>query len=81
MPQILHAWLRPLAWSGPHGVSNGQSHFKENSVFTVEPGIYLPEEGFGVRLEDNVQITTSGPLNLTSRIPIEAEEIEEIMNR
>ena len=64
-----------------HDVSNGQSHFKENSVFTVEPGIYLPEEGFGVRLEDNVQITTSGPLNLTSRIPIEAEEIEEIMNR
>lgn len=64
-----------------HDVSNGQSHFKENSVFTVEPGIYLPEEGFGVRLEDNVQITASGPLNLTSRIPIEAEEIEEIMNR
>ena len=64
-----------------HDVSNGQSHFKENSVFTVEPGIYIPEEGFGVRLEENIQITPSGPLNLTSKIPIEAEEIEQIMNR
>ena len=64
-----------------HDVSNGQSVFQENSVFTVEPGIYLPEEGFGVRLEDNIQITKNGPVNLMSKIPIEAEEIEQIMNR
>jgi Xaa-Pro aminopeptidase len=47
----------------------------------VEPGIYLPDEGFGIRLEDNIQITKSGPVNLMSKIPIEAEEIEQIMNR
>ena len=64
-----------------HDVSNGQSVFRENSVFTVEPGIYLPDEGFGVRLEDNIQITKNGPVNLMSKIPIEAEEIEQIMNR
>ena len=64
-----------------HDVANGQSVFRENSVFTVEPGIYLPDEGFGVRLEDNIQITKNGPVNLMSKIPIETEEIEQIMNR
>ena len=64
-----------------HDVCNGQYEFKENSVFTVEPGIYLPEEGFGIRLEDDIQITKNGPVNLMSKIPIEAGEIEEIMNR
>jgi len=63
-----------------HDVSNGQSEFRENSIFTVEPGIYLPEEGFGIRLEDNIQITKDGPKNLMANIPIEIEEIEQIMN-
>ena len=52
-----------------------------NNVFTVEPGIYIPAEGFGIRLEDDVVIQESGePFNLMRNIPIEAEEIEEIMN-
>ncbi len=52
-----------------------------NMVFTVEPGIYLPEEGFGVRLEDDVVIQSNGePFNLMRNIPIEVEEIEELMN-
>ena len=51
-----------------------------NNVFTVEPGIYLPKEGFGIRLEDDVVIQESGsPFNLMANIPIEADEIEEIM--
>lgn len=55
---------------------------KENMVFTVEPGIYIPDEGFGIRLEDDVVIQKSGePFNLMRNIPIEAEEIEEIMNK
>jgi Xaa-Pro aminopeptidase len=50
-------------------------------VFTVEPGIYLPDEGFGIRLEDDVVIQKTGePLNLMGSIPIEADDIEEIMN-
>lgn len=52
-----------------------------NMVFTVEPGIYIPEEGFGIRLEDDVVVRASGePFNLMRNIPIEADEIEEIMN-
>jgi len=54
---------------------------KANMVFTVEPGIYIPEEGFGIRLEDDVVIQKTGsPFNLMRNIPIEADEIEELMN-
>jgi Xaa-Pro aminopeptidase len=53
-----------------------------NMVFTVEPGIYLPDEGFGIRLEDDVVIQqTGGPINLMKNIPIEIEEIEQLMNK
>jgi len=52
-----------------------------NNVFTVEPGIYIPAEGFGIRLEDDLVIQENGePFNLMGGIPIEAEEIEDIMN-
>ena len=53
-----------------------------NNVFTVEPGIYIPKEGFGIRLEDDVVIQEKGaPFNLMGNIPIEAAEIEDIMQR
>jgi len=53
-----------------------------NMIFTVEPGIYIPAESFGIRLEDDVVIQKSGePLNLMKNIPIEIEEIEELMNQ
>ena len=52
-----------------------------NMVFTVEPGIYIPAEGFGIRLEDDVVIQASGaPFNLMRNIPIETAEIESLMN-
>ena len=54
---------------------------QENMVFTVEPGIYIPDEGFGVRLEDDVVIQKKGePYNLMRDIPILVEEIEDLMN-
>ncbi|WP_127845867.1 aminopeptidase P family protein [Psychroflexus aestuariivivens] len=54
---------------------------KANQVFTVEPGIYLPDENMGIRLEDDVVIQESGePKNLMGNIPIEIEEIEDLMN-
>jgi Xaa-Pro aminopeptidase len=54
---------------------------KANQVFTVEPGIYLPEENMGIRLEDDVVIQENGaPKNLMANIPIEIEEIEDLMN-
>ncbi len=52
-----------------------------NMVFTVEPGIYIPEEGFGIRLEDDVVVQETGvPFNLMRNIPIEADEIEDLMH-
>ncbi len=52
-----------------------------NMVFTVEPGIYIPEEGFGIRIEDNLVIQPQGePFNLMRNIPIEIDEIETLMN-
>jgi Xaa-Pro aminopeptidase len=55
---------------------------KAGMVFTVEPGIYIPEEKMGVRIEDDVVIQkTGGPFNLMHNIPIEIEEIEELMNK
>ena len=53
---------------------------KANMVFTVEPGIYIPEENMGIRIEDDVVIQEKGePFNLMANIPIEVEEIEELM--
>ena len=55
--------------------------FEPNMVFTVEPGIYLPDEGFGIRIEDVVVVQESGdPINMMKNIPIEIDEIESIMN-
>ena len=66
---------------GVHDVNSGQHFFKENAVYTVEPGIYIPEEKLGVRLEDDIVITANGPVNLMAKTPIEPDEIEQIMNR
>jgi len=55
---------------------------KANMVFTVEPGIYIPEEGFGIRIEDDLVIQEKGEaFNLMRKIPIEVDEIEMIMNK
>ena len=56
--------------------------FEKNNVLTVEPGIYIIEEGFGVRLEDDVVINSSGnPTNLMAEIPIEIDHIESLMKK
>lgn len=53
---------------------------KANMVFTVEPGIYIPDEKIGIRIEDDVVIQEKGmPFNLMQNIPIEVDEIEELM--
>ncbi|WP_339711184.1 aminopeptidase P family protein [uncultured Kriegella sp.] len=63
-----------------HDYGELKTPMKANMVFTVEPGIYIPEEKMGVRLEDDVVIQKEGePFNLMKNIPIEVEEIEELM--
>ncbi len=63
-----------------HDVGFFHEPMQAGMVFTVEPGIYIPEENLGIRLEDNILVTTSEPINLMKNIPIEAEELEELMN-
>ncbi len=64
-----------------HDVGLWHEPIQAGMVFTVEPGIYIPEEGLGIRLEDDVVIQESGaPFNLMKDIPLEADEIEELMN-
>jgi Xaa-Pro aminopeptidase len=64
-----------------HDVGLWHEPIAANMVFTVEPGIYIPAEGLGIRLEDDVVVRASGaPFNLMGNIPIEAEEIEALMN-
>ena len=64
-----------------HDVGLWHEPIAANMVFTVEPGIYIPEEGLGIRLEDDVVVQPSGaPFNLMGNIPIEADEIEALMN-
>ena len=65
-----------------HDVGLWHEPIQANMVFTVEPGIYIPAEGLGIRLEDDVMVQANGaPHNLMRNIPLEAEEIEELMNR
>ncbi len=63
-----------------HDVGFFHEPMQAGMVFTVEPGIYIPEENLGIRLEDNILVTTSAPVNLMKNIPIEADEIEFLMN-
>lgn len=63
-----------------HDTGNIYRKIEKNMVFTVEPGIYIPEENLGIRLENNVVVTEDGILDLMKNIPIEIDEIEDLMN-
>ncbi len=64
-----------------HDYGDNTKPMQAGMVLTVEPGIYIPEESIGIRLEDNVVIQEKGlPINLMKNIPIEVEEIEDLMN-
>ncbi|MBD8491151.1 aminopeptidase P family protein [Echinicola sp. CAU 1574] len=63
-----------------HDVGSVYEPIQKGMVFTVEPGIYIREEGIGIRLENNYVIGENRNLDLMANIPIEVEEIEEIMN-
>lgn len=64
-----------------HDLCERYETFKVGMVFTCEPGIYIPEEGIGIRIEDDILITETGTLNLMRNIPIEVDEIESLMNQ
>jgi len=64
-----------------HDIASIYKVFEPGMVFTVEPGIYVPEEQIGIRIEDDIVINEDGHINLMRNIPIEAEEIEDLMNQ
>ena len=64
-----------------HDIGDKYKPMQAGMVFTCEPGIYIPEEGFGIRIENDILITKSGPDDLMKNIPVEPDEIEELMAR
>jgi len=63
-----------------HDVGSKFEPFSPGMVFTFEPGIYIREEKMGIRIENNYLITEGEPVDLTAKIPVEADEIEGMMN-
>jgi len=63
-----------------HDFASRYSPFETGNILTCEPGIYIPEEGLGIRLENDILITLDGNIDLMADIPLEADHIEEIMN-
>ena len=63
-----------------HDVGHWNVKMEAGNAFTCEPGIYIPEENMGIRIEDDLIITENGLINLTEGAPKEVEAIEEMMN-
>ncbi|MFN5921932.1 MAG: aminopeptidase P N-terminal domain-containing protein [Bacteroidota bacterium] len=63
-----------------HDVGMRYEPMQAGMMFSCEPGIYIPEEGIGIRLENEILITENGCLDLMEHIPIEADHIEALMN-
>jgi len=64
-----------------HDIGNRYAPMEVGNVFTCEPGIYIPEESIGIRIENDILITENGIIDLMHDIPLEVEEIEELMRR
>jgi Xaa-Pro aminopeptidase len=64
-----------------HDLGDRYKKLEANNVFTCEPGIYVPAEGIGVRIENDILITNDAPIDLMADIPIEVDEIETLMNK
>ena len=64
-----------------HDVGERYAKLKAGAVLTCEPGIYIREEGIGIRIENNIVVTNGKPIDLMKDFPIEVEEIESLMNK
>jgi Xaa-Pro aminopeptidase len=66
---------------GVHDLAPVNGPFEPGWVVTVEPGIYIPDEGLGVRLENDLLVTADGCVDLCAHVPLEAAEIESLLQR
>jgi Xaa-Pro aminopeptidase len=64
---------------GVHDLAPTNGPLAPGWVMTVEPGIYIPEEGIGIRLENDILVTEDGPVDLCAGVPILPDEIEQLM--
>jgi Xaa-Pro aminopeptidase len=64
-----------------HDPGSFDTRLEAGMVITIEPGIYLPEENFGIRIEDTLVVTATGAEVLSSALPKEAEEIEKLVGK
>ena len=73
----------------PYAVDGKEILFQDNMVMTIEPGVYVNDtanvddrwKGIGIRIENDILITSDGYENLTAKVPVETEEIEQLMGR
>ncbi len=79
-PFFMHGVSHPIGLD-VHDVTYNYYRIQPGWVLTVEPAIYLKDEGFGIRIENTIVVTEDGPLDLMAGIPIEVDEIEDRMNR
>jgi len=77
---FMHGVSHHLGWN-VHDQYENDAPLKSGMVLTCEPGLYIPEEKTGIRLENDILITRGQPINLMKNIPIDPDEIEDLMNR
>lgn len=79
MKYFMHGTSHPIGLD-VHDTGSKYDPLEPGMVLTCEPGLYIREENTGIRIENNILVTSEGPVNLTEHIPVKVEEIEVLMN-